>query len=149
MGYIVIWSEKRQRQYNSDYYDGCTYGILMRVNVPAVEEENLVGKVKEKKMAELFANMEHMDIQEEQRKTAEQRQRAERAEERAEREKERAEREKERAEQAEERIKRAEEIIKRAEAKELQCIQNLMRNTSCSAEKAMDMLEISVEKRER
>ena len=142
VGYIVIWSEKRQRQYNSDYYDGCTYGILMRVNVPAVEEENLVGKVKEKKMAELFANMEHMDIQEEQRKTAEQRQRAERAE-------ERAEREKERAEQAEERIKRAEEIIKRAEAKELQCIQNLMRNTSCSAEKAMDMLEISVEKRER
>jgi len=58
------------------------------MNVPVEEAEDLVGKVKEKKMAELFANMEHMDIQAERRNTAEQRQRAERAEERAEQEKE-------------------------------------------------------------
>ena len=35
---------------------------LLKVNVPVHEAEDLVGKVKEKKMAELFANMEPMDI---------------------------------------------------------------------------------------
>ena len=97
--------------------------------------EDLVGKVKEKKMAELFANMEHMDIQAERRNTAEQRQRAERAEERAEQEKKRAEQEKKRAEQA--------------ERMALQCIQNLMKNMSYTAETAMDVLGIPLEEREK
>jgi len=125
------------------------------MNVPVEEAEDLVGKVKEKKMAELFANMEHMDIQAERRNTAEQRQRAERAEERAKREKERAEQEKERAEQERERAeqekKRAEQEKERAEQAErmaLQCIQNLMKNMSYTAETAMDMLGIPMEERE-
>ena len=100
---------------------------LLKMNVPVEEAEDLVGKVKEKKMAELFANMEHMDIQAERRNTAEQRQRAEWAE--------------ERAEQAE---KRAEQ----AELRELQRIRNLMKNVSCTAESAMDMLGISAEEQE-
>jgi len=40
-------------------------------NLPLEETEELVGKVKEKKMGYLFENMEKMDIQEERRKTAE------------------------------------------------------------------------------
>ena len=45
--------------------------FLRRENVPEEETETLVGKVKEKKMGELFANMDKMDIQAERRKTAE------------------------------------------------------------------------------
>lgn len=61
--------------------------FLLEVNVPLQETEDLVGKVKEKKMARLFENMDKMDIQlerrkteEERRKTEEQRKRAEEAE---------------------------------------------------------------------
>ncbi len=71
--------------------------LLLKENVPLDEAEELVEKVKEKKMGELFENMEHMDIQAERRNTAAQRARAEQAE-------ERAERAEERAEQAEERM---------------------------------------------
>ena len=53
------------------------------MNLPEDETEELVGKVKEKKMGYLFENMEMMDIQAERRNTAEQRERAEKAEERA------------------------------------------------------------------
>ena len=48
------------------------------------ETETLVGKVKEKKMGELFANMDKMDIQAERRKTAKAVKRAEEAEKKAE-----------------------------------------------------------------
>ena len=37
--------------------------FLRKENVPEEETETLVGKVKEKKMGELFANMDKMDIQ--------------------------------------------------------------------------------------
>ena len=47
------------------------------------ETETLVGKVKEKKMGELFANMDKMDIQAERRKTAEAVKKAEEAEKKA------------------------------------------------------------------
>ncbi|MBQ6696246.1 MAG: Rpn family recombination-promoting nuclease/putative transposase [Lachnospiraceae bacterium] len=67
------------------------FAFLLKVNVPLEEAEELVGKVKEKKMAELFENIEKMDIQAERRNTAEQRERAEKAEERAEKAEERAE----------------------------------------------------------
>ena len=50
--------------------------FLLKENVPLEEAEELVDKVKEKKMAELFGNMEKMDIQAERRRTAEQRVRA-------------------------------------------------------------------------
>ena len=54
--------------------------FLLKENVPVEEAQDLVGKVREKKMGMLFENMEKMDIQEERRKTAEQRRRAEEAE---------------------------------------------------------------------
>ncbi len=47
--------------------------------MPEEETETLVEKVKEKKMGELFANMDKMDIQAERRKTAEAVKRAEKA----------------------------------------------------------------------
>ena len=58
--------------------------FLRKENVPEEETEELVGKVKEKRMAELFGNMEKMDIQAERRNTREARERANQAEERAE-----------------------------------------------------------------
>lgn len=57
--------------------------FLLKMNLPDEDAEELVGKVKEKKMGYLFENMEKMDIQAERRNTAEQRERAEKAEERA------------------------------------------------------------------
>ncbi len=50
--------------------------FLLKENVPEDETEALVGRVKEKKMGELFANMDKMDIQVERWKTAEERHRA-------------------------------------------------------------------------
>jgi len=73
--------------------------LLLKENVPLDEAEELVEKVKEKKMAELFENMEKMDIQAERRNTAEQR--------------ERAEKEKSRADKAEERADKAEAIVEK------------------------------------
>ncbi len=57
--------------------------FLLKENVPEDETEALVGKVKEKKMGELFANMDKMDIQAERRKTAEAQRRADEAQHRA------------------------------------------------------------------
>ena len=57
--------------------------FLRKENVPEEETETLVGKVKEKKMGELFANMDKMDIQAERRKTAEAVKKAEEAEKKA------------------------------------------------------------------
>ncbi len=53
--------------------------FLLKMNLPEDETEELVGKVKEKKMGYLFENMEKMDIQEERRKTAEERRKQEEA----------------------------------------------------------------------
>lgn len=69
--------------------------FLIEANVPLQETEELVGKVKEKKMARLFENMDKIDIQEQRRKTEEERKRAEEAEQKA----EEAERKAEEAEQ--------------------------------------------------
>ena len=68
--------------------------LLLKENVPPQEAEELVEKVREKKMGELFENMEHMDIQAERRNTAEQRARAEKAESRAEKAEAQVEKEK-------------------------------------------------------
>ena len=57
---------------------------LMKMNMPMDEVEDLVGKVKDKKMSELFASMEKMDIQLERKKTADAVKRAEDAVKRAE-----------------------------------------------------------------
>ena len=53
---------------------------LMKMNMPMDEVEDLVGKVRDKKVSELFANMEKMDIQLERKKTADAVKRAETAE---------------------------------------------------------------------
>lgn len=82
--------------------------FLLKENVPVKEAEELVGKVREKKVAELFANMEKMDIQEERRNTEKQRSRAELAEERANKEEQRANRAEQRANVAEQRADDAE-----------------------------------------
>lgn len=65
--------------------------FLLKINVPVSEAENLTDKVREKKVAELFADMEKMDIQAERRNTEEQKQRAEEQKQRAEEQKQRAE----------------------------------------------------------
>ena len=58
--------------------------FLLKMNVPVSETERLTGKVREKKMGELFADMEKMDIQAERRNTANEKKRADEAERRAE-----------------------------------------------------------------
>ncbi|MGN0376711.1 MAG: Rpn family recombination-promoting nuclease/putative transposase, partial [Suilimivivens sp.] len=65
--------------------------FLRKENVPEDETEALVGKVKEKKMGELFANMDKMDIQAERRKTVKAQKEAKEAEKRAEEAQKRAE----------------------------------------------------------
>lgn len=56
--------------------------FLLKMNVPVSETEKLTDKVREKKMGELFADMEKMDIQAEWRKTAMEKERADQAEKR-------------------------------------------------------------------
>ncbi len=70
--------------------------LLLKENVPMNEAEELVEKVREKKMGELFENMEKLDIQAERRNTAAQRERADREKERADKAEERADKERER-----------------------------------------------------
>lgn len=89
--------------------------FLLEVNVPLQETEDLVGKVKEKKMARLFENMDKMDIQLERRKTEEQRRKTE--EERRKTEEQRRKTEEQRRKTEEERRK-TEEERKRAEEAE-------------------------------
>ncbi len=91
--------------------------FLRRENVPE-ETETLVGKVKEKKMGELFANMDKMDIQAERRKTAEAEKRADAEGKRADAESKRADAAEKRAEKAEKRAEEAEKkAVKEAEKK--------------------------------
>ena len=104
--------------------------FLLKMNVPVAETEKLTGKVREKKMGELFADMEKMDIQAERRNTALEKERADAAEERAEEEKMRANAAEERAnaaeEQAEEEKVRADEAEKRANLAEEDSIKLLV-----------------------
>ena len=57
--------------------------FLLKMNVPVPDTEKLTDKVREKKMAELFADMDKMDIQAEWKKTADANKRADEAERRA------------------------------------------------------------------
>lgn len=54
--------------------------FLLKMNVPVPETEKLTDKVRKKKMGELFADMEKMDIQAERRNTAMANKRADKAE---------------------------------------------------------------------
>ncbi len=82
--------------------------FLLKMNVPVPETEKLTDKVRKKKVAELFADMEKMDIQAERRKTENERRRAEEAEGRAKGAEGRADEAERRAEEAERRAKEAE-----------------------------------------
>lgn len=55
--------------------------FLLKMNVPVSETERLTDKVREKKMGELFADMENLDIQAERRNTADANRRADMEEE--------------------------------------------------------------------
>lgn len=86
---------------NAFLFVGC-YGkvllaFLLKENVPANEAEELVEKVRKKKVGELFANMEKMDIQAERKKTKRQEERADKAERRAEVAEQQAEKERQKA----------------------------------------------------
>ena len=64
--------------------------FLLKMNVPVPETERLADKVREKKMGELFADMDKIDIQAERRNTASEKQRADEAERQAAEERHRA-----------------------------------------------------------
>ena len=126
--------------------------FLLKMNVPVAETEKLTGKVREKKMGELFADMEKMDIQAERRNTALEKERADAAEERAEEEKmranaaeEQAEEEKVRADEAEKRANLAEEdsikllveLCQKLGASRDAAVQSLMEKKNLSREEAL------------
>lgn len=109
--------------------------FLLKMNVPVPETERLADKVREKKMGELFADMDKIDIQAERRNTASEKQRADEAEKQA------AE-EKSRAEEAE---KRADEEQRRAEESERQAAEE-RRRADIAEENAIKLLiELSQE----
>ena len=90
-GYKVDEMLKDTPEHILDIISNVLRAFLLKLNLPEEETEELVGKVKEKKMGNLFENMEKMDIQAERRNTAEARQQAEEAQECAEKERMRAE----------------------------------------------------------
>ena len=112
--------------------------FLLKMNVSVPETENLTGKVKEKKMAELFADMEKMDIQAERQNTADAKRRAEMAEERADKEAERADRAEAHAEQeAENSIRSIIELCQEMDVPKVSAIQKLMEKKSLAYEDAL------------
>lgn len=96
-------------EYIVDIISNILRAFLLKMNLPVDETEELVGKVKEKKMGYLFENMEKMDIQEERRKTAEER----RKQEEARREAEKAKKETEEAKKETEEAKKETEEAKK------------------------------------
>lgn len=75
---------KETPEYLLDIISDILRAFLLKMNLPLEEAEDLVGKVKEKKMGYLFENMEKMDIQEERRRTAQARKELEEAQRQAE-----------------------------------------------------------------
>ncbi len=83
--------------------------FLLKENMPVEEAEDLVGKVREKKMGMLFENMVKMDIQEERRKTEEQRRKTEEERRKTEEQRRKTEEQRRRAEEAEQKAEEAEQ----------------------------------------
>lgn len=75
---------KKTPEHLLDIISNILRAFLLKMNLPENETEELVGKVKEKKMGYLFENMEKIDIQEERRIAAEARKEAEEAQKEAE-----------------------------------------------------------------
>lgn len=103
--------------------------FLLKENVPVPEAEELVGKVKEKKMAQLFENMEKMDIQAERRKTARATKKAEKAEQKAAEAEQKAAEAERKAAEAEQKAAEAEQKVAELEKKLAQFLKNTTDNT--------------------
>ena len=124
--------------------------FLLKMNVPVPETERLTDKVREKKMGELFENMEKMDIQAERRNTALEKQRADEAnvraneaEKQAAEERNRAEKEKKRADIAEENsIKLLVELCQDLGASMDAAMQSLRDKKDMTMEEAQKKVEI-------
>lgn len=124
--------------------------FLLKMNVPVPETERLTDKVREKKMGELFENMEKMDIQAERRNTALEKQRADEAnvraneaEKQAAEERNRAEKEKKRADIAEENsIKLLVELCQNLGASMDAAMQSLRDKKDMTMEEAQKKVEI-------
>ena len=117
--------------------------FLLKINVPISETEKLTGKVREKKMAELFADMEKMDIQAERRKTAEAENRANEAENRANEAEAYANEEKIRADKAEiEGIKSLIELCQEVGLSKEAAIRKLMDKKGLNQEESASKVEI-------
>ncbi|HBA69723.1 MAG TPA: hypothetical protein DCZ40_10275 [Lachnospiraceae bacterium] len=117
--------------------------FLLKMNVPIPEVENLTDKVREKKMDELFADMEKMDIQAERQNTANERERADKAEERADRAEKRADKAEERAgQEAENAIKSIIEVCQELEASKEAAIRKLMEKKSLPYKEALVKTEL-------
>ena len=116
--------------------------FLLKMNVPVPETERLADKVREKKMGELFADMDKIDIQAERRNTASEKQRADEAEKQAAEEKRRAE---EAVKRADEEQRQAEEEQRRADEAERQAAEE-RRRADIAEENAIKLLiELSQE----
>ncbi len=116
--------------------------FLLKMNVPVPETERLADKVREKKMGELFADMDKIDIQAERRNTASEKQRADEAEKQAAEEKSRAD---EAEKRADEEQRRAEEEQRRADEAERQAAEE-RRRADIAEENAIKLLiELSQE----
>ena len=97
--------------------------FLLKMNLPEEETEELVGKVKDKKMGYLFENMEKIDIQEERRKFAAEREKLQQEKEEMRQEKEEMRQEKEEMRQEIAEIQQDAEVQKkRADAAEMKVV---------------------------
>lgn len=110
---------KETSEHLLDIISNILRALLLKMNLPEDETEELVGKVKEKKMGYLFENMDKIDIQEERRKTAEERRKQEEIRKQADEERKQAEINRRKAEEerqrAEEERQKAEEERQKAQ----------------------------------
>lgn len=96
-----------------EIYQKILWALLIKMNVPVDEAEEMMGEIGGRGMGYLFENMEKMDIQAERQNTQREKERADVEKERADAEKERADAEKERAEAEKARADAAELEIQR------------------------------------
>ena len=110
--------------------------FLLKMNVPVPETERLADKVREKKMGELFADMDKIDIQAERRNTASEKQRADEAERQAAEERHRADIAEENA------IKLLIELSQEFGASMDAAMQSLMDKKNMTEEEALEKVKI-------
>ena len=133
---------KNTPEYLLDIITKVLKAFLVRENVPVEETEELIGKVKDRKMGQLFENMDKMDIQAERRKTEAERKRTEAERRRTEAERKRTEAEREEKKEALEKGKK--ELIKvcrKLNASKEFAVKNLMEAYSLNREAAAKTVE--------